>query len=82
MTVTSYELRVAAIRSRGRNGGVIFTALTDRVETSVVVCDFRQIPDASLVEKGQRWLVAGRVQRRKITPKNGQEPSVYISMAS
>lgn len=71
MTSLSVDLRVSSIRSRGKFGGVIFTGVCDSESTYVVVCDFKLVPDAHLVEKGQCWHVEGHVETKTITPASG-----------
>ncbi len=75
MNDVSLQLRVTSIRSRGKSGGAIFAGVADDGNSYVVVCDYRLIPDASLVTKGQVWSVEGSVAPR---PRNTPDGSVVI----
>lgn len=57
--VTTVELRVTSLRSRGKHGGVIFGGVSNANERYVAVCNYNVINDGSLVDKGQRWLISG-----------------------
>lgn len=59
MSDLSVQIRITAIRSRGKFGGVIFSGVTDAGSNYVANCDFRLVPDASMVDKGQLWKVSG-----------------------
>lgn len=67
MTPITAEIRVASIRSRGKHGGAIFSGTTDDEQRYVVVCNRQQVPDGSLVDKGQRWRVTGTPVAREVT---------------
>ena len=67
MTPITAEIRVASIRSRGKHGGAIFSGTTDDEQRYVVVCNRQQVPDGSLVDKGQRWRVTGTSVAREVT---------------
>jgi exodeoxyribonuclease V alpha subunit len=57
-TVTT-DLRVTSVRSRGNNGGAIFSGKCDAGRQFVVIADYRLLPDPSFVEKAQVWTVQG-----------------------
>lgn len=61
MSITTFQLRVTSVRSRGTCGGVIFSGVTDAQERYVAVCDYSVINDASIVDKGQHWSISGTV---------------------
>lgn len=85
MSDLSVELRITSIRSRGRPGGAIFSGSTEEGQHFVAVCDYKLIPNASLVEKGQIWLVRGTFSRRQNIAKNGylvEETQIFASEAS
>ena len=63
--VANVSLRITSIRSRGKAGGAIFSGLTDTGQSYIVKCDYRLIPDSSLVERGQVWLVDGPITIRE-----------------
>lgn len=71
MNESSVQLRVTSIRSRGRIGGVIFSGVTGSGESYVAACNYTLIPDASIVEKGQIWLVTGWTSQRTSIQSNG-----------
>ncbi|MCK9985363.1 MAG: exodeoxyribonuclease V alpha subunit [Azoarcus sp.] len=71
MSASSFQLRVTAVRSRGREGGAIFSGVTEGGEAYVAVCDYHLIPDANLVEKGQVWHVCGAVSVRRTRGHKG-----------
>ena len=71
MSDLAVELRVVAVRSRGRLGGVIFSGRTDDGDQYVAVCDYKLVPDSSLVDKGQRWSVRGCSALRESIGSNG-----------
>ncbi|MFA7279291.1 MAG: AAA family ATPase [Sterolibacterium sp.] len=62
----SVQLRITSIRSRGRSGGVIFAGVTDEGENYVATCDYRLVPDSTMVDKGQVWAVSGAASIRDI----------------
>lgn len=66
MTDISVELTIKSIISRGKIGGVIMAGSSPDGFRYVVQCDWQLVPDASLPSKGQRWLVNGPVEVRKI----------------
>ncbi len=65
MSDLSVQLRITSIRSRGRSGGVIFAGVTDSGDNYVAACDYRLVPDPSLVDKGQIWAVSGATSVRE-----------------
>ena len=71
MSDLTVELRVTSIRSRGKNGGAIFAGITENGDRFVAVCDYRLIPDPSLLDQGQIWSVAGSSSIRESIAENG-----------
>lgn len=71
MSNLSVQLRITSIRSRGRSGGAIFAGMTDAGESFVANCDYRLLPDASLVDKGQVWTISGPVTIRSASVNGG-----------
>ena len=71
MSDCSAQLRVTAVRSRGGFGGVIFSGVNDDGQAYVAKCPFTLLPDASLVQKGQIWAVAGTLSVRAFQAANG-----------
>jgi exodeoxyribonuclease V alpha subunit len=71
MSDLTVELRVTSIRSRGKNGGAIFAGITENGDRFVAVCDYRLIPDPSLLDQGQIWSVAGNSSARESIAENG-----------
>lgn len=71
MNELTVQLRVNSVRSRGKPGGAIFSGSTDSGENYVAVCDYRLIPDSSLVDKGQVWIISGALRSSRTTGKNG-----------
>lgn len=71
MSNFSVQLRITSIRSRGRSGGAIFAGMTDAGESFVANCDYRLLPDASLVDKGQLWTISGPVTIRSASVNGG-----------
>ena len=71
MSDLSVQLRVTSVRSRGRFGGVIFSGKTDDGDQYVAVCDYKLVPDSSLVDKGQHWTVRGVPTLRESVGSNG-----------
>lgn len=71
MSDLSVQLRVTSVRSCGRFGGVIFSGKTDEGDQYVAVCDYKLVPDPSLVDKGQRWAVRGIPTQRESIGSNG-----------
>lgn len=65
--MVNVSLRITSIRSRGKAGGAVFAGVTDGAEHYAVVSDYRLLPDASLIEKGQVWLIEGPVTMRSAT---------------
>lgn len=65
------QLQVTSVRSRSPRGGVIFAGETDSGEKYVVVCNYALVPDASVIDKGQRWEVEGPVSIRSVEAANG-----------
>jgi len=85
MSDLSIQLRITSIRSRGRPGGVIFSGSTEDGQHYVAVCDYKLVPNASLVDKGQHWHVRGTPSRRQTETKNGyriEETQILASEAS
>lgn len=68
--VANVSLRITSIRSRGKSGGAVFSGVNDCAEQYAVVCDYRLLPIANLIEKGQVWLVEGPVAIRSSTVGN------------
>lgn len=71
MSDLSVQLRITSVRSRGRFGGVIFSGKTDDGDQYVAVCDYKLVPDSSLVDKGQHWTVRGIPTLRESVGSNG-----------
>lgn len=71
MSDLSVQLRITSIRSRGRFGGVIFSGRTEGGDQYVAVCDHNLVPDSSLVDKGQHWMVRGTPALRESVGSNG-----------
>lgn len=69
--IAAVSLRVTSIRSRGKSGGAIFGGVTDFGESYAVSCSYHLLPDASIVDKGQVWLVEGPVTVRSVNVKGG-----------
>lgn len=65
--MVNVSLRITSICSRGKAGGAVFAGVTDGAEHYVVACDYRLLPDSSLIEKGQAWLIEGPVTMRSAT---------------
>ena len=65
--MVNVSLRITSIRSRGKAGGAIFAGITDSAEHYAVVCDYHLLPDPSLIDKGQVWLIEGPVTIRSAT---------------
>ncbi|WP_194727289.1 ATP-dependent DNA helicase [Noviherbaspirillum malthae] len=61
----SVQLRVTSIRNSGKFGGAIFAGMTSAKEYYVAVCDYKIIPDPSLLAKGQQWSVTGTLMQWK-----------------
>jgi exodeoxyribonuclease V alpha subunit len=71
MSDLTVELRVTSIRSRGKSGGAIFAGITVSGDRFVAICDYRLIPDPSLLDQGQIWSVAGSQSVRESIAENG-----------
>ncbi|MDO8943845.1 MAG: hypothetical protein Q7U75_11725, partial [Desulfobacterales bacterium] len=69
--IATLTLRVTSIRSRGKPGGAIFGGVTDTGDGYVVNCSYHLLPDASIVDKGQVWLIEGPVTVRSANVKGG-----------
>lgn len=69
--IAAVSLRVTSIRSRGKSGGAIFGGVTDSGESYAVSCSYHLLPDASILDKGQVWLVEGPVTVRSASVKGG-----------
>ena len=85
MSDLSVKLRITSIRSRGHPGGVIFSGCTEDGQHYVAVCDYKLIPNASLVDKGQHWHVRGTFSSRQTKAMNGyrvEELQILASEAS
>jgi exodeoxyribonuclease V alpha subunit len=67
----SVQLRVTSIRSRCERGGAIFSGVTEDGDSFVAVCDYRLVPDPSLLDKGQMWAVTGSTSVREYYAGNG-----------
>lgn len=61
--VTSIQLRVTSIRSRGKPSGIIFAGITETQERYVTVCNHNIVHDSSIVDRGQQWIVSGVLTR-------------------
>lgn len=84
MSDWSGQLRITAVRSRGRFGGVIFSGVSDDGQSYVAMCPSALLPDASLVQKGQIWDVAGALSIRAFQVANGfdiQEKQIAAASA-
>lgn len=68
--VAKVRLRITSIRSRGKAGGAVFAGVTDCAEPYAVVCDFRILPNSSVIEKGQVWIIEGPVKIRSAAVNN------------
>lgn len=55
----SVQIRITSIRSRGKGGGVIFSGVSEDGNQYVAVCDYKLLPDTSVVAKGQCWKIRG-----------------------
>lgn len=66
---TDVSIRVTSIRSRGKAGGAIFAGLSEAGQSYVAICDYRLLPDSSVVGKGQVWYITGLLTVRS-TPVN------------
>lgn len=85
MSDLSVHLRITSVRSRGHPGGVIFSGRTEDGLHYVAVCDYKLVPNASLVEKGQQWHVRGTPSRRQVETNNGyrvEETQILAAEAS
>src|ERR1700721_996044 len=71
MSDLTVELRVTSIRSRGKSGGAIFAGIAVNGDRFVAVCDYRLIPNPSLLDQGQIWSVAGSQSVREFIAENG-----------
>ncbi|MDP1594599.1 MAG: AAA family ATPase [Gallionella sp.] len=65
MSNLSVQICITSIRNRGRSGGVIFSGTTDNGDSYVVACNYRLIPEPSVVDKGQIWAVKGAASIRE-----------------
>lgn len=82
MSDLSVQLRITSVRSRGRSGGVIFSGVTDDGENYVAACDYRLVPDSTLVDKGQVWAVTGIVSTRTFEVNGYRRREMQISAAT
>jgi len=71
MSDLSVQLCITSVRSRGRFGGVIFSGKTDDGDRYIAVCNHKLVPDSTLVDKGQRWIVRGKSSLRESIGSNG-----------
>lgn len=71
MSEVTIQIRITGIRSRGSFGGVIFSGIADDEKSYVALCDFKLLPDPSLVQKGQVWGVTGALSTREFKMANG-----------
>lgn len=62
MRALTVQLQVTSVRSRGKYGGVIFSGVSESGERYIAVCKNDVINDASLVDKGQQWMITGRLE--------------------
>lgn len=66
MTDLAVQIRITSILSRGKLGGAIISGLTLSDQRYVAVLDYRLVPDNSMIEKGQQWLITGTVQSKQL----------------
>ena len=73
-------LQIRKIRSKGKLGGVIFSAntLDDRPMRYVVKADWRIAPTPSMFKEGHIWSVQGEVETNTITWKDGTKAKENI----
>lgn len=73
-------LQIRKIRSKGKLGGVIFSAntLEDRPIRYVVKADWRIAPTPSMFKEGHIWSVQGEVETSTITWKDGTKAKENI----
>ncbi|MGR5268296.1 ATP-dependent DNA helicase, partial [Vibrio astriarenae] len=69
----SGELQIRKIRSKGRLGGVIFSAasLEEEPKRYVVKADFNTAPNPSMFKEGHQWFVTGEIKKQTITWRDG-----------
>lgn len=67
----SVQIRVTSVRSVGKCGGAIFSGATAEGERYVAACDYRILPDATIVSKGQLWRIDGICSERKTVTQIG-----------
>lgn len=82
MSDLSVQLRITSVRSRGKHGGVIFAGTTTQGESYVAECDYHLVPDSTLVDKGQTWLVAGSAFVRVIEGSGFRRKETQIRAVS
>ena len=66
MSDLSIELTITSIINRGKIGGVIMAGNSPDGLRYVAQCNWQLIPDSSFPSKGQRWLVSGPVEVKKV----------------
>ena len=49
MSDLTVQLHITSIRSRGRTGGAIFSGITESRQSYVAKCDYRLLPDGSVL---------------------------------
>lgn len=70
--MNSLTIKVTSIRYQGTTGGGVFGGqLVDEAESRVVVLNRSQLPDSSLLAKGQLWDVTGRVESKVREARDG-----------
>lgn len=70
MNDLTVQLHITSIRSRGRTGGAIFSGITESRQSYVAKCDYRLLPDASVISKGQIWTITGPVTLRSASVRS------------
>ena len=82
MSELSVQVRVTSVRSRGRSGGAIFSGVTDVGASYVAACDYRVLPDSSIVDKGQIWAVSGVASTRTLELNGYRRKEIQIAASS
>ncbi|WP_334186813.1 AAA family ATPase [Noviherbaspirillum sp.] len=75
MSMVSVAFRVTSVRSRGKLGGAIFSGINSDGRHFVAVCSYKVLPDATLVDMGQHWSIAGTLKAR------GEEQQIEVVTA-
>jgi len=73
MGVYSGLLQIRKIRSRGKVGGVIFSAMTlaDVPTRFIVKADWKIAPTPSMFKEGHIWSISGNVEKQTVKWKDG-----------